>query len=115
MTFAFSPAPLGVGASGAIFGLFGLLVAADRIHRPILDRHTRGFLGQLTALVVFNLFLGFILRDIDNFAHIGGLVTGWSSACSSSPAGSRRSARCGCGRARRPGRPFRSSGSGGAT
>ena len=76
MTFAFSPAPLGVGASGAIFGLFGLLVAADRIHRPILDRQTRGFLGQLTALVVFNLFLGFILPDVDNMAHIGGLLTG---------------------------------------
>ena len=75
-TFAFSPAPLGVGASGAIFGLFGLLVAADRLHRPILDRQSRAFLGQLAALVVFNLFLGFILPDVDNMAHIGGLVTG---------------------------------------
>jgi membrane associated rhomboid family serine protease len=75
-TFAFSDAPLGVGASGAIFGLFGLLVAADRLHRPVLDRQSRSFMGQLLALVVFNLFLGFILPDVDNMAHIGGLVTG---------------------------------------
>ena len=36
----------------------------------------RGFLGQLTALVVINLFLGFILPDVDNMAHIGGLAHG---------------------------------------
>ncbi len=75
-SFAFSSAPLAVGASGAIFGLFGLLVAAERLHHPVLDRQSRGFLGQLTGLVVFNLLLGFIIPNVDNMAHIGGLVTG---------------------------------------
>ena len=68
--------PLAVGASGAIFGLFGLLVAAERLHRPVLDRQSRAFLGQLGGLVIFNLILGFIIPGVDNFAHIGGLVTG---------------------------------------
>ncbi len=75
-SFAFSSAPLAVGASGAIFGLFGLLVAAERLHRPVLDRQSRGFLGQLTGLVIFNLLLGFIIPNVDNMAHIGGLATG---------------------------------------
>ena len=75
-SFAFGSAALAVGASGAIFGLFGLLVAAERVHRPVLDRQSRGFLGQLTGLVVFNLLLGFIIPNVDNFAHIGGLATG---------------------------------------
>jgi membrane associated rhomboid family serine protease len=76
-SFAFSAAPLGVGASGAIFGLFGLLIAVQYIHRPILDRQSRAFLGQLMALVILNLILGLAMSDtIDNWAHIGGLVTG---------------------------------------
>jgi membrane associated rhomboid family serine protease len=76
-SFAFSAAPYGVGASGAIFGLFGLLIAVQYVHRPILDRQSRAFLGQLMALVILNLILGLAMSDtIDNWAHIGGLVTG---------------------------------------
>jgi membrane associated rhomboid family serine protease len=75
-SFAFSDAPVSVGASGAIFGLFGFLAAADMLHRPVLDRQMRGFLGQLVGLVVINLILGFIIPGVDNLAHIGGLVTG---------------------------------------
>jgi len=75
-SFAFSDAPASVGASGAVFGLFGLLIAALFIHRPILSSQARGLMGQLVALVILNLVLGFTMGGIDNFAHIGGLVTG---------------------------------------
>jgi len=76
-SFAFSDAPYGVGASGAIFGLFGLLIAVQYVHRPVLDRQSRAFLGQLMALVILNLILGFAMGgSIDNWAHIGGLVAG---------------------------------------
>ncbi len=75
-SFAFGDARYGVGASGAIFGLFGLLVAAQYIHRPLLDRASRAFMGQLVGLVILNLILGLTLGGIDNWAHIGGLITG---------------------------------------
>ena len=76
-TFAFGPGRYGVGASGAIFGLFGLLFAAEFVHRPILDRQSRAFLGQMGGLIAINLLIGFVFGDtIDNWAHIGGLVTG---------------------------------------
>jgi membrane associated rhomboid family serine protease len=75
-SFAFSDAPYGVGASGAIFGLFGLLIAVQYVHKPMLDRQSRGFMGQLIGLVILNLILGFTLGGIDNWAHIGGLVAG---------------------------------------
>jgi membrane associated rhomboid family serine protease len=79
MTFAFATGAndrFGVGASGAIFGLFGLLAAAQRVHRPVLDRQSRAFLGQLGGLIVVNLLFGFIVPGIDNTAHIGGLIAG---------------------------------------
>ena len=79
MTFAMSTAPndrYGIGASGAIFGLFGLLFAAQRIHHPVLDSRSRGFLGQLGAILVLNLVLGMVMSGIDIMAHVGGLVAG---------------------------------------
>lgn len=78
-SFAIATAPedqWAVGASGAIFGLFGLLVAALFVHRPPLGAATRGFAGQLVALIVLNLLLGATMSGIDNWAHIGGLVAG---------------------------------------
>ncbi len=64
-----------VGASGAVFGLVGLVVAAGFIHRPLLH-NMRGFTQQLVLLIVLNLAFGFSRQGIDNWAHIGGLVTG---------------------------------------
>lgn len=76
-TFAFGDGPYAVGASGAIFGMFGLLFAVQVVHRPILDRGSRAFLGQMGGLILVNLLLGFVLpASVDNWAHIGGLVAG---------------------------------------
>ena len=72
-----------VGASGAIFGLFGCLFVAGRLHNPILDRQSRGLAAQVGTLIVLNLVLGFTFGSgtIDNFAHIGGLLAGgWLGA-----------------------------------
>ena len=80
-TFALSPDPAGVGASGAIFGLVGLLVGAHYIHRPMLDRATRSFMSQLVVIIGINLLFGLSVSGIDNWAHIGGLVSGlWLGA-----------------------------------
>jgi membrane associated rhomboid family serine protease len=63
---------LGVGASGAIFGIVGVLVVHfyNRGHRQIVNS-LLGFIG-------INLVLGFVLPGIDNAAHIGGLVGGFA-------------------------------------
>ena len=64
-----------VGASGAIFGLFGVLLAAGRIHHPV-DRQSRAIVGQLGMLILINIAFGFAVSGIDNAAHLGGLAAG---------------------------------------
>lgn len=69
-----------VGASGAIFGLVGALLAGTRAHHPVLDRRARQIVPQLGMFVVINLAFGFITSaggyNIDNAAHVGGLLAG---------------------------------------
>ena len=65
-----------VGASGAIFGLFGIVLAASRTHQPVLDRRGRSLVSQIGMLILINLAFGFLVPRIDNSAHIGGLVSG---------------------------------------
>jgi membrane associated rhomboid family serine protease len=69
-----------VGASGAVFGLFGLLLTAGRIHHPV-DKQSRALVSQLGMLIVINLLFGFAVPGIDNAAHLGGLAAGlWLGA-----------------------------------
>lgn len=75
-SFVVSPGT-SVGASGAIFGLIGVLLAGTRIHNPVLDRRARAIIPQLGSIVLVNLAFGFLMAgSIDNAAHIGGLVAG---------------------------------------
>jgi membrane associated rhomboid family serine protease len=67
---------IAVGASGAIFGLVGVLLAGTRVHHPVLDQRARQIVPQLGFLVVINLVLEFSIGGIDNAAHIGGLISG---------------------------------------
>ena len=80
-SFVFGGDVPAVGASGAIFGLFGMLLTAGRLHHPV-DRQSRALVGQIGMLIVINLLFGLALAGvIDNFAHIGGLVAGlWLGA-----------------------------------
>ena len=74
-SLATSPNP-GVGASGAVFGLFGALLVADRVHKPAMTRGARNLTMQIGVLIAINLFIGFAVPQIDNAAHIGGLLAG---------------------------------------
>jgi membrane associated rhomboid family serine protease len=76
-SFGFGSAAPSVGASGAIFGLFGILLVATRTHNPALDRASRNFVAQLGTLLVINVIFGIIAAGyVDNFAHAGGFITG---------------------------------------
>ena len=75
-SYVFSPALFSVGASGAVFGLFGVLLVADRVHKPALTRNARNLTMQIGGLIVINLVIGFTIPSIDNAAHIGGLLAG---------------------------------------
>jgi membrane associated rhomboid family serine protease len=76
-SFAFGPDGPSVGASGAIFGLFGILLIATRTHHPAMDRASRNFIGQLGFLLLLNVGIGLANAGyIDNAAHAGGFVAG---------------------------------------
>jgi membrane associated rhomboid family serine protease len=76
-SFVFSGAQLSVGASGAIFGLFAIIVVANAVHKPLLTRAARGLASQIAILIVINLAFGFTAGGrIDNAAHVGGLLAG---------------------------------------
>jgi rhomboid protease GluP len=75
-SYLFNAVPA-VGASGAIFGLFGLVFVSNFIHKPALTRQARGLTSQIGILIVINLAFGFVPgTNIDYMAHIGGLIVG---------------------------------------
>lgn len=63
-----------IGASGAIFGLMGSLLAFGYYYRVYLGEALK---NQIIPLIAFNLVLGFVVPGIDVFAHIGGLIAGF--------------------------------------
>ncbi|MGA2099504.1 MAG: rhomboid family intramembrane serine protease [Candidatus Sulfotelmatobacter sp.] len=72
-----NPGVLSVGASGAIFGLAGALIASFYLGEFSLPSVAIG--GTLRSLLIFagfNLFFGGMFGGIDNACHIGGLVSG---------------------------------------
>ena len=62
------PFQLGVGASGAIFGLFGAYY--------VVVRRLGGETRSIVTLLVINLVITFAVPNIDWRAHLGGFVTG---------------------------------------
>jgi len=69
--------PLGVsiGASGAIFGIFGALLGFFAIYHKQMP-HAKEMIRSLATLLGINLLLGVLVPSIDLSAHIGGLLTG---------------------------------------
>jgi len=70
------PASVGIGASGAIFGLFGALAGFFLAHRSQIEAHTKAFMKDFAMILGINLILGFAVESIDVSAHIGGLIVG---------------------------------------
>lgn len=72
-SFIFTKA-ISVGASGAIFGLFGVYIYLY-IKNPDIF-HVKQFTNLLT-LIGINLVFGLVVPSIDNWAHIWGLIGGF--------------------------------------
>lgn len=68
-------ADVGVGASGAIFGLFGIWLSWALHRRNTM--HGRALLGQLGFLLMINAAIPFIFRNVSWQAHLGGLLAGF--------------------------------------
>jgi rhomboid protease GluP len=67
-----------VGASGALFGLVGgLLAFIRREHSGVPPTVVKDLQGSLLPFLLFNIVAGFIYPHTDNAAHIGGLAGGW--------------------------------------
>lgn len=74
LSLIFAPNVTSVGASGGIVGLIGYLaVYAFRRHAFISAEFRKSLLINIGFILVFGLVL---YQTIDNFGHIGGLVTG---------------------------------------
>ncbi|RZK56724.1 MAG: rhomboid family intramembrane serine protease, partial [Hymenobacter sp.] len=64
------------GASGAIFGLYGFMLVLLLSKKIVLDKSDRrAMLGLVVYLVLSNLISG-LNGNIDNIAHVGGLLMG---------------------------------------
>ncbi|HET9593181.1 MAG TPA: rhomboid family intramembrane serine protease [Solirubrobacterales bacterium] len=64
------PNSLGIGASGAIFGLAGATFVIAR------GRGMEALAGQIGFLIIFNLIFSFSARNVSIGAHVGGLIGG---------------------------------------
>jgi rhomboid protease GluP len=73
---AFLPVP-SVGASGAIFGLAGLLLATMKWgHIPLPPEARNSVYKSTFNFAALNLVIGWVLPHVDNMGHVGGLVSG---------------------------------------
>jgi membrane associated rhomboid family serine protease len=76
-SYVFSPQATSAGASGAIFGLFGVMAAfAFRYRKEIPEFLSRDIKRRVIPIIFINLAFGFSVRIVDNAAHIGGLLSG---------------------------------------
>ena len=76
-SYTFNPAVLAAGASGAIFGILGALVAYFVVQREVFGRLGQRELTSILFLAAMNLLYGFTTPGVDNWAHIGGFVAGF--------------------------------------
>ena len=76
LTILAAPDSAAAGASGAIFGLFGLAFVVSRRRHLLLGPQARGILSQAGGLLMLNLIITFAVPRISWTGHIGGLVVG---------------------------------------
>jgi membrane associated rhomboid family serine protease len=76
LTILVVPVQSAVGASGAIFGLVGLLLVVSRRHQAVLGREARMMVAGIGGFVVYLLIFTFLVPGISWTGHLGGLFVG---------------------------------------
>lgn len=63
-----------VGASGGIFGLLGIVLVLAIVEKGKMEYLS---ITRISIVIIFSVYSGFTSSNIDNAAHIGGLLTGF--------------------------------------
>lgn len=71
-----SPWSVGAGASGAIFGCLGALGIFFLLNKNALGRSGKENLNAVLLMAVINFGFGFMFPSVDNWAHLGGFISG---------------------------------------
>ena len=77
-SISFNDNIVSIGASGAVFGMYGLFLSLLILKVLDIPKESRNnLISSILFFVGYNLFYGFTREGIDNAAHIGGLVSGF--------------------------------------
>jgi rhomboid protease GluP len=81
-SLAWRPFTVAMGASGAVFGLYGGLLAVLLLHRNTVPRPRIIATAKSAAIfIAINVLYGFSRSNVDTAAHIGGLASGFLLGC----------------------------------
>ncbi|MBI3896523.1 MAG: rhomboid family intramembrane serine protease [Acidobacteria bacterium] len=72
-SFLWQPNAISIGASGALFGLIGAMVAYGYRYRRSSSDSAK---NMFVRWAIYGLIYGFLIPGVDNAAHIGGLAAG---------------------------------------
>ena len=75
-SYVLNDVAISIGASGAIFGMMGAMISFFAINRRFFGRDGLNTLYGVIVLSIINLWFGTTIDGVDNWAHIGGLVSG---------------------------------------
>ena len=77
LSVAVHPMVLEIGASGAIFGIAGAIVSGVKFGNvAVSSGQKKQIMSSMVFFVIFNLAFGAAIPGIDNWCHLGGLVSG---------------------------------------
>jgi len=76
LTILVDPIQFAAGASGAIFGIVGLLFVVSRRHHAVLGGEARRMIAGIGSYLVFLLIFTFVVPGISWTGHLGGLIVG---------------------------------------
>ncbi len=77
LSFAITRPALAVGASGAVFGLCGAVIAAYTMRKKYIALRSQAAIFKMVIIGLYLLANGFRSRGVDNMAHLGGFIGGY--------------------------------------